>query len=326
MGIYDTIKRELLDSKFHAGCCKRAFLSGVIRGAGSLYIKKDGFGLVIQHSSLELLDKCSYVVKSLTGTVPDCYQKEKDRRLGTKVVYELLFPEEFASKLLKDTWICPSPYEIIDGIAPEIIANECCKRSFLKGLFLASGALSLPSWNSDDHSNSNNGYHLEMSVTSESVAEDLLPLLLTFGIDAKMRMRKNIFSVYLKNAEKISDFFALIGAIQGLFELQELIAERWTSNNINRTQNCEMANFDKMAQASSKQIVAISRIIDLKGIDYLDSPLRETAHARLENPDAPLSRLSELLPDHPSKSGLNHRLKKIIQIAEQLEGENDNGN
>ena len=165
-----------------------------------------------------------------------------------------------------------------------------------------------------------------MSVTSESVAEDLLPLLMTFGIDAKMRMRKNVFSVYLKNAEKISDFFALIGAIQGLFELQELIAERWTSNNINRTQNCEMANFDKTAQASGKQVMAITKIVELKGMDYLDSPLRETALARLNNPDAPLSKLSEILPDHPSRSGLNHRLKKIIQIAEQLEGGNIDGN
>lgn len=308
------IKEEIIESKILSSCCKKAFLSGAIRGAGSYYINSEGFGIVIQHQNNEFIAKCAGLVKNLVAFEPVVKMRQRESEKNPKIVYEADLPGAKCFDLLEEAYISPAPFQLYDGIAPELIGKDCCKKAFLQGLFLASGTVSIPS----SEGSGSAGYYLDISLTGEKVANDLQDLLNALDFGAKTRKRGEYFSVYIKDAEKISDICAFIGAMRGVLEIQNVIVMRSIRNVSNRQSNCETANVGKAVEAGIKQYMAIKYIFETRGQAYLEEPLRSTAIARLENPDMTLTRLSEILDEHPSKSCLNHRLRKILAIAEEL--------
>ena len=175
-------------------------------------------------------------------------------------------------------------------------------KAIVRGTFLGSGSLN----------NTSNKYHLEILFSTKLNAEYISRVLRELYIESKILVRKRSFSIYIKEAEEISKFLALIGAIR---------VERDTRNNINRLVNCETANLNKTINASVNQINAIKYLKENKRFKELPENLKEIAEVRLKNPDASLVELGQMLKNPIGKSGVNHRLKKISEIAEGLKGE-----
>lgn len=192
----------------------------------------------------------------------------------------------------------------------EVLKEEQFLKALVRGTFLGGGSLNNP----------NNKYHLEILFESKLNAEYIYKVLNKFYIKSKILIRKKSFSIYIKDAEEISKFLALIGANKAVLNFEEIRVERHTRNNINRLVNCETANLNKTINASVTQINAIKYLKEHKKFEELPENLKEIAEVRLKNPDASLLELGQMLENPIGKSGVNHRLKRICEIAENLRG------
>lgn len=179
---------------------------------------------------------------------------------------------------------------------------------FTAGVFLSCGSISNPE----------KEYHFEFAVSNSRLYEDMSNILKSIGMPFKMVKRKNIFVMYLKESESIEDMITFIGASQCTIELMNVKIYKDVRNRINRVSNCEVANLDKTVNASLNQRRDIAFIDETIGIGTLSDILQETAKLRMENPDASLKELGEMHETPIGRSGINHRLKKISEIAEKL--------
>ena len=196
-------------------------------------------------------------------------------------------------------------------VDPRFVENACCIKAFIRGAFLGGGSVSNPE----------KSYHLEFSTRSYECAERLIEIVDNFDIHLKLTTRKNEVIVYEKGSEEIADLLALMGANAASMEMYNTMIEKDMRNSINRQVNCENANITKTANAAARQIVAIKAIMKTKGLDYLDDSLKEIALLRMEYPEASLKELGAMLSKPIGKSGANHRLNKIMDIAESMQGE-----
>ena len=186
--------------------------------------------------------------------------------------------------------------------------DDILKKAYLRGAFLGGGSISDPEKN----------YHMEFVTNNEDYANSLRDLINSFGLNSKIVARKNSFVVYLKESEQISDLLSMIGAYQALLSLQSTKIVKEMRNNVNRIVNCETANLSKTVNAAVRQVENIKLIQNKIGISSLPENLQEIALLRVENEDMSLKELGEMLNPPISKSGANHRLKKIEQIANDL--------
>ncbi len=189
-----------------------------------------------------------------------------------------------------------------------LIKNSCCQRAFLRGAFLSIGSMSDPQ----------KSYHLEFVCTDEDKARQLRSVMQGFDIDAKIVLRKKYYVVYLKEGSGIVDLLNVCEAHVALMNLENLRILKEMRNSINRRVNCEAANITKTVNAATRQIEDIEYIRDHYGLQNLSEALRQMAEVRLENPDAPLKELGELLSPPVGKSGVNHRLRKLSELAEKI--------
>lgn len=185
---------------------------------------------------------------------------------------------------------------------------ELMYKAIVRGAFLGGGSLNNP----------HNKYHLEILFSTYNNATFILEILKEFNVQAKLLEREKSYSIYIKEAEEISKFLALIGANKAVLEFEEIRVIRETRNNINRLVNCETANLNKTINAAVEQINAINYIKEKGKFDSLSDNLKEIANLRIKNPDANLIELGQMLDNAIGKSGVNHRLKKICEIAELL--------
>ncbi len=191
-----------------------------------------------------------------------------------------------------------------------IVNKVCCKRAYIRGAFLGIGYICAPEKN----------YHLEFICNTYKQAQNLQNLINFFEIDAKTIEKKEHFIVYIKEAEQIVELLNIIEAHKALLELENIRIFKDVRNNVNRIVNCETANLNKIVSTGIKQKENIEFIKNTVGLDYLPKQLKEIAILRLENPDVSLKELSQMISPPISKSGVNHRLKKISIIAENLRG------
>ena len=187
------------------------------------------------------------------------------------------------------------------------VAEEV-QKAIVKGSFLGAGSVTDPE----------KQYHLEIIFQEKNNAEYILNICKKFGIYLKSLENKSRFCLYIKDAEEISKFLALIGANKGVLNFEDVRVTKEIKNNVNRLVNCETANLNKIINASVDQVNDIKLIQNLKKFDELPEYLKEIAILRLENPDASLKTLGEMLENPIGKSGVNHRLQKIHEIAEEL--------
>ena len=184
--------------------------------------------------------------------------------------------------------------------------NVDIQRGLVRGAFLGSGSITDP----------NTRYHLEIRLENEEGRKKLVEIISNFEIKVKVLDRKYSYSIYIKDGEEISKFLALIGANRSVLKYEDIRVLKETKNNVNRKVNCETANLNKTVTASVIQVQAIEKIIKQKRFNTLPKNLQEIASLRLENPDATLAELGKMLKTPIGKSGVNHRLKKIIEISE----------
>ena len=192
----------------------------------------------------------------------------------------------------------------------EVPENQEEKKAIIRGTFMGAGSINNPE----------REYHLEMEVTNEQNMNVVLKLLLEFGIKAKYMEAKNKYYIYLKEGEEISKFLALIGAAKAVMKFEDIRIQKEMRGKVNRLVNCETANLNKTINASIEQIAAIRKLQENGEFKKLDDNLKEIALLRLENPDMPLIELGKKLKVPIGKSGVNYRLRKIMEIANGLVG------
>lgn len=195
-----------------------------------------------------------------------------------------------------------------EGVSSLLVKNSCCKRAFLRGAFLCAGSMSDPL----------KGYHLEFVCEFDTQARQLREILHSFEIEAKIVRRKKYYVVYLKEGAGIVDLLNVMGAHRSLMNLENLRIEKEMRNSINRQVNCETANITKTVNAASKQIEDILFLQRHVGLSGLPDNLRDMAEVRLSHPDSSLQELGGYLNPPVGKSGVNHRLRKLSEMADRI--------
>lgn len=190
------------------------------------------------------------------------------------------------------------------------VQKEELLKSIIRGAFLGSGSVTNPE----------SKYHLEIILSTKLNAEKIIEILSNLTIQAKILERKNGCGVYIKDGEEISKLLASIGASSSVLKFEEIRVLRDIKNNINRKVNCETANLNKTVSAAVKQIEAIKKLQKTGEFDKLSESLKEIAKVRIENPDASLVELGQMLKNPIGKSGVNHRLNKILDVAKMEVG------
>lgn len=189
-----------------------------------------------------------------------------------------------------------------------LVERSCCKLSYIRGAFLAAGSITDPE----------KGYHFEIVCRNDFQAELLIDLLKDFEIEAKVIERKKYQVVYIKDGEMIVNVMCLMGAYVSLMQMENVMILKDMRNSVNRKVNCETANINKTVNAAVRQIEDIRYIEETKGLKYLPENLRAIARVRMDEPDMPLKELGQMVDPPVGKSGVNHRLRKISEIANEL--------
>lgn len=224
-------------------------------------------------------------------------------------LYSLSIPSEsFREEIIYRYRI--SGRALIHRIQTDIIDNNSVF-AFIAGAFLSCGSVTEPI----------KEYHLEFAVPYYDLTQDLLKLLTSVGINAKYTERKNVYVIYLKGSEAIEDLLTLMGATMSSIDLMNVKIYKDVRNKANRIANCDSANIERTLKASERQIADIEYIMETEGLDSLSPELKNAAEVRLENPDVSLKELGEMLDKPVGRSGANHRLKKLSEIAERIREE-----
>lgn len=310
----EEIKKEIIStpvqSEKGALCMLSAFIrtSGSVISHGGIY----GFELITEsESSAEFFTDIAENMFNLGITVSGARFDVLSGR--DKLVFECIGEE--SEKFLKKAGIVGEDGDgkyLNFGIDEELVNDENSMISYIKGAFLGGGSCTLP----DITSYSRTGYHFEIVFSNKSTASDFSEILASFEILSKLVARKDSAVVYVKSKEVISDLLNLMSCASCLDKLSKIVEIKDKQNNANRVNNCSVSNIDKTVTASVKQVQAIEIIKQTIGLKSLDKPVFDVAVCRLADKNASMQELSDRL--HISKSCLNHRMRKIIEIAQSL--------
>lgn len=288
-------------------CCEKAELSALIRMNGS--VQKSGPKIV-----LDISTENAAIARRIYSLIKKTYKLHtellvrKKMRLKKNNVYIVRVPNQ-VQDILADMHIVSEGFHFTPGIDRKILKNSCCRRAYLRGAFLAGGSVNNPEGTS---------YHLEIASMYEEHCQALVQLANRFELNARFIERKKGYIFYLKEGEKIIEFLSLIGAHQALFRFEDVRIMKDMRNSVNRIVNCETANLNKTIGAAVRQLENIRLLQREVGLENLPEKLREVAEIRLQYPDVNLKEVGDLLKGSVSKSGVNHRLRKIDEWAEKL--------
>lgn len=300
------VKKECTLIEVHREHAK-AELTALIRMNGAVSLYQQSFILNIQSENAAIARRIYTLFKQHFDLESELIVRRK-MKLKKNNVY-IVRCRQNVKEVLEELGMFDGVF-IQSEVSDEILYNEQKKRSYLRGAFMAAGSVNNPEANS---------YHLEIYSNYETHNENVCQMMNDFGLHAKTITRRNGFITYIKEAEKIADFLAVIGANRAMLKFEDIRIVRDMRNSVNRLVNCENANLNKVVEAANRQKEAIELIIEKQGLESLPEKLRVMAQFRLDNLDMGLKELGEQIPGGPiSKSGVNHRLRKIVQIAEQL--------
>ncbi len=307
------VKGEILNKPIKSKCCKFAFLSGLIRGNGRIYQIEDKIGIEFKVDSDETLSRVIEYLKILFDYDVREISYEQDKRHNKDKITVSIFGED-AIKILTELSVLieeDNGYRLSLNMCDNIKDRECCLKSFFKGLFLSVGNCLIPSVKKVT-----SGYHGELVFFHNAPAYETLSLLLKVGIESKIIRRRDAFVVYVKSGEQIQNLLAYLGCPLAVCDVANLMIEREISNKSNRQKNCDLGNLNRQVNATAHQIDSINKIIKAGLLEKLKPPLKETALARLDNPEDSAIELAEKL--NVTKSCFMHRMRKLIKIAEEL--------
>lgn len=301
------IKKELIHLEQDA-CCVKAELAAIIRMNGIVSTSVPNEVLDVQTESPAIARRIFTLIKSMYKYPIELLVRKK-MKLKKNNVYIVRLKREIKAFLQSiNIEYDDDGFEQTDFL--QSLHSKCCKRAYIRGAFLARGSVNNPQTSS---------YHLEIFNLDQEHNYLLCQLMNEFDLHARELQRRNGYIVYIKEAEKITDLLSHIGAYNGLFKFEDVRIIRDMRNSVNRIVNCETANLNKTISASVRQVESIKFIREVAGLEILPDRLKEIALTRIEHPEITLKELGENLPSGKlSKSGVNHRLKKIEEIAESL--------
>lgn len=289
-------------------CCDEAELSALIRMNGAISLSKMTYILDVQTENAAIARRIYTLIKFLYDPAIKLLVRKK-MKLKKNNVY-IVRIEEGVKKILEELDILSEPFSFVRTISSHYLKNDCCKRAYLRGAFLAGGSINNPETSS---------YHLEIANAYQEHNESLCNLMNEFNLHARILERRNGYISYIKEAEKITEFLNYTGAHQALLKFEDVRIMRDMRNSVNRLVNCETANLNKTIGAAFRQVENIKFIEKTVGIEELPDKLQEIARLRVQHQDVSLKELGELVSGAKiSKSGINHRLKKIDQFADQI--------
>ena len=310
MSFTTDIKQEIANNELKDHC-QKAQLSALLQLTSSLTIGKGGLGLSVRSENATTVKRIMVLLKNIYEIKAEL-QVTKKTNLKRNNVYRLKI-ENNATDILEDLGIYTAK-----GLQSHptygIIAKECCARAYLAGAFLAYGSCNSPN---------KSGYHLEISLSDIEHANYIGKLIARFDIEAKIVKRRNRYVVYLKKADFISGFLALIGAHNAMMEFEDERISRDMKNSLTRIDNCEIANEIKTIKAAEKQVAYMEKLKNSRKYEFINDKLKNVIELRLMHQDYSLLELCEVYQntygEAISKSGMKHRLNKIEAMAEKIE-------
>ncbi len=311
MSFSGKIKEELSRHIPKSRHCQLAELAAAIALSGRIMPDGDGYDICLSSENMAVARKYFTLLKKTFNINTDISVRETDYPRKSKVC-ELHVADGRQGKEILESLKFIGPEgelnlaeHIVNGL---LIQKTCCRRAFIRGAFLASGSVSDPE----------KSYHFEIVCPDKTLAEELARIINVFELDSKVTSRKNTYIVYIKESSQIVEILNVMEAHVALMDLENIRILKSMRNSVNRKVNCETANLNKVVSAAVKQTEDIKLIRDKMGLEALPANLSEVARIRLENPELPLKELGEMLDPPVGKSGVNHRLRKISEIAESL--------
>lgn len=315
MSFSSKTKNEISRIPIEDSCCSIAELAALVRMSGTIqFTNGNKINLKFTTENAAIARRIFSLLKYIYNADVEVMVR-KNRQLKKNNRYLILINDKKISRqILGDVGFLdvdsPNIFHQKYKIDKKLIKKRCCKRSYIRGSFLGGGSINDPE----------KTYHLEFVTNRSEHAEDLSKIINSFKLNSKIVMRKEYYVIYLKEASQIADLLNIIGAHQALLKLEDIRVLKDVRNNINRLVNCETANLGKIIDASIRQIEGIKTIENAIGLNKLPDNLREIAEIRLENPNASLKEIGQLLTPNLGKSGVNHRFRKIEKIADSLKG------
>ena len=318
MSFASETKNELARIEPEKKCCMLAEISGFLRVAGSIGLV--GFGkfkiiittdnpAVARHYKKLSQDYFGIETKLEIGEGKAVGKSRSSKKFSYSITIDA---DNRSEQILRETGILlvrEGNNYISDGIYSGIVRTKCCKKAYLRGVFMGAGTMSDPE----------KGYDLEFVLESATMAADLKKLINSFvDLSCKVTERRGKHVVYMKKADYISDMLAIMGASSQVFSMEETRIKKEMVGSARRMSNCDSANMDRSIEASMKHIEAIKKIQETKGLASLPETLREAAELRLEHPDISIAALGELCDPPMKKAGINKRLMRIQEIASKL--------
>ncbi len=300
MSFSNDVKNELSRLETNEVCCDKAELLGVLRMSGAIVIRGMNIGIHFSTENAALARRVLQILKN-NYQVQTEVVITRSRRLKKNNRYQVrVLPAPQVNIAMTELQLLSMESDLKNPL----LTKQCCKRAFLRGAFLGGGSISRPS----------SDYHLEMVTGNEDFARSIIKVMHTFSMKAKLTDRKNDYIVYLKDGESIINFLRVIGAHNSMMEFEGVRVVKEMRNNVNRRVNCETANLGKVVKAAVRQVNCIKFIDEHMGLSELPEPLQETANLRMKYPEASLNELVEY-SGGIGKSGINHRLKKLQEMA-----------
>ena len=306
------VKEELSRQLSPARHCQIAEIAAIISLCGRIQIDEhDRYRIKISTENVAVARKYFTLLKKTFNISTDVVIRHNSC-LKRNWTYGVAVSEDedarkvlLAVKLLDDRGEIGENLSVVKNL---VIQNPCCRRAFIRGAFLAAGSISDPE----------RFYHFEIVCAVEDKAKQLQDIMATFGLDARIVARKKYFVVYIKEGNQIADILNVMEASVALMEFENIRILKEMRGSVNRQVNCETANINKTVSAAVKQTRDITFIKETIGFDSLPKNLADVARARLERPEATLKELGESLSPPVGKSGVNHRLRKLSIMAEDL--------
>lgn len=299
MSFSSDVKEELSKQISSARHCQIAEIAGIIALCGEVQTTEDGACQIMVRTENVFVARKYFTLLKKTFKISVAITISKSQYLKKSNIYQMLIADtQDAIRVIKATG------------QSTVLQKNCCRRSYLRGCFLASGSLSAPE----------KFYHMEIVCGNNDQAERICNLFHDFEIDAKIVMRKKLYVVYIKEGAQIVEALGVMEANIALMKLENIRILKDMRNSVNRKVNCETANLNKTISAAVKQIEDIEYIQRTTGFGDLTPALRQMAEIRLEYPDSSLIELGKMLYPPVGKSGVNHRLRKLSEVASKLRG------
>ena len=295
MSFSSDAKAELCRDKLTRRCCALAEASGVLLYCNSMSVHQ-----------IKIVTESSELCERLPRLFYKAFRLEFDEiQTGSKCAF-LITDRAKIESIFQAIGYSPAD-SITLHVNYGLLEKDCCRVAFLRGAFLAGGSVTDPA----------KRYHLELATTHHKVSRETHSLLLDLGFDPKDTQRNGASILYFKQSEAIENFLAFLGAGVASMGVMEAKIEKGMKNKINRIVNCDNANTSKVVEAAQAQIAAIRRLEKQGTLQTLPEKLRQTAALRLENPEANLTELAAMFDPPLTKSALNHRLRKLVELANE---------